>query len=287
MATNNCRQFIKRNGFGQIEGNTFQNLLNANNLTDDQRNSLNNNFEGMYIPVDTISSRDKIAIVKIFWKYDVLKYISKYNGIKHWNSDGTHIRGHKFYWHRTGNDWVDNDNVKDHNAEPDDQHTKIRPVKNDVNFKGRIRFENLSKIELGALLFALDLPDGCCHKLGMGKPLGLGSIKIKPKLYISDRKKRYEELFAEWEDEIEPKDEEEIKEFKKEFANYILGKVNNAKVGEKAEEAIDNLWKTSRMQELKAMLDYNNKPDDNRTEYMKLPEFKERKVLSLPTEVGR
>lgn len=165
------------------------------------------------------------------------------------------------------------------------QHTKIRPVKKDVVFTGSIRFENLSKVELGALLFALNLPNGCCHKLGMGKPLGLGSIKIEPKLYISNREKRYKELFAEWGEEIKPESEEEINKLKKEFANYILREVDNAKVSDKAEEAIVNLWEIPRMVELKTMLGYKKIPDDKKTEYMKLPEFKERRVLPLPTEV--
>jgi hypothetical protein len=41
------------------------------------------------------------------------------------------------------------------------------------------------------LLFVLNLPEGYCHKIGMGKPLGLGSIKITATLSILDPKKRY------------------------------------------------------------------------------------------------
>ena len=74
--------------------------------------------------------------------------------------------------------------------------TKIRPVKPNTEFKFRIRYENLSGNELGALLFALKMPEGCAHKIGMGKPYGLGSVKITPELYISKRNKRYLTLFS-------------------------------------------------------------------------------------------
>lgn len=45
--------------------------------------------------------------------------------------------------------------------------------------RGRIRFLNLHEEELAALLYALELEDGLAHKLGYGKPLGLGSVRIR------------------------------------------------------------------------------------------------------------
>jgi CRISPR-associated protein (TIGR03986 family) len=85
----------------------------------------------------------------------------------------TTIRGHKLYWHR----WDEAQGLKqamesrNHDAllaDLDTQHTIIRPVKAGVGFSGRIRFENLTSLELGALLEALHLPHGCAHRLGMG-----------------------------------------------------------------------------------------------------------------------
>jgi CRISPR/Cas system CSM-associated protein Csm3 (group 7 of RAMP superfamily) len=160
------------------------------------------------------------------------------------------------------------------------QHTLLKPINKGAVFRGRIRFENLSKVELGALLFALDLPDGLAHKLGMGKPLGLGSVKITPKLYLSDRMKRYTDLFAEWDglnDETN-----RITEFKDEFEKYVLDKLRNSGA---IQENINSLWNIERMQHLKAMLDFNNKPNDLETDYLPLDEFKERKVLPKPNEI--
>ncbi len=53
-------------------------------------------------------------------------------------------------------------------------------------FKGYIEFDSLSNYELGLLLWSISLSDSplnenekLAHKLGMGRPLGMGSIKIK------------------------------------------------------------------------------------------------------------
>lgn len=192
--------------------------------------------------------------------------------LNHYNTNAT-IRGNKLYWHKSGEHWQETDqkNIKDHPK----QYTKINPVKPHTKFTGRIRFENLSDVELGALLFVLDLPEGCFHKLGMGKPLGLGSIKVTPKLHRSKRKKRYTELFFEW--EYEGKESHNIETYKKAFENYVL-----PKIGQQGE-----LWKTKRLQELRVMLDFEKGVElEKHNEYMTITpenEFKDRLVLPLPT----
>lgn len=45
-------------------------------------------------------------------------------------------------------------------------------------FKGKIRFHNLKAVELGALLWAIQLEQGLSHSIGMGKPFGYGQIRI-------------------------------------------------------------------------------------------------------------
>jgi CRISPR/Cas system CSM-associated protein Csm3 (group 7 of RAMP superfamily) len=197
--------------------------------------------------------------------------------LAHYNLENP-IRGYKLYWHRSGNNWIETDqeNIRNHQS----QYTRITPIKPDSTFRGRIRFENLSKVELGALLFALHLPEGLAHKLGMGKPLGLGSVKITPKLYLSDRKQRYSNLFAEWDG---LKDEtNKITDFKNAFERYVLDKLQDSG---KLQKTITSLWEIDRMQQLKTMLDWSNKPKDDKTDYLPLGEFRKRKVLPPPTEV--
>jgi len=203
--------------------------------------------------------------------------------LKHYDEDAQ-IRGYKMYWHKSGEDWQEKDenSVKDHPT----QYTRITPVKPKQIFVGKIRFENLSEAELGALLFVLDLPDGCCHKLGMGKPLGLGSIKIKPTLFLSRRKERYENLFEEW--TVNTSQLESNNDYIKTFEKYVL-----EKIGELDKNI---LWEIDRIKELRKMLDFENKPDDEKTRYMliknieiqdrrKQNEFSERRVLPKPSDV--
>ncbi|MFN3479882.1 MAG: TIGR03986 family CRISPR-associated RAMP protein [Thermodesulfovibrionales bacterium] len=191
--------------------------------------------------------------------------------LAHYNSN-TAIRGYKLYWHRDANNWIekDEDQINKHIS----QYTKITPVKEGTTFKGRIRFENLTKVELGALLFVLDLPEGLAHKLGMGKPLGLGSVKITPRLYLSDRRKRYTELFAEWDGMSEATPQ--MAEFKKGFEKYILRYLKNKE---------QSLWHIDRVKILGIMLNWANKPSNQNTEYMQLEEFRKRSVLPSPKDV--
>jgi len=200
--------------------------------------------------------------------------------LAHYNSLNA-IRGNKLYWHRS--DTWKKDNQEDFNPKID---IKMRPIKPGKIFIGNVRIENLSDVELGALLFALELPPNCCHKLGMGKPLGLGSVEIKPTLYLSERENRYKDLFAEWGGKSKSEGQDKIDNLKKTFANYILETIDSSKNGD---NAISNLWDSSRMKELGTMLNFDEKPADSNTEYLKIEprnnEFKDRRVLPLPTAV--
>ena len=63
--------------------------------------------------------------------------------------------------------------------ERDDQNRSIKGwVKPDVTFNFEIDVTNLSEVELGGILWLLSLPEGCYHRLGGGKPLGFGSVKL-------------------------------------------------------------------------------------------------------------
>lgn len=112
-----------------------------------------------------------------------------------WESDSL-IRGYKLYWHHEKNrdtDWK----WKSEKNVPSTYEHKIEPVKAGRHFVGRIRFENLSETELGALLFVLGLGNEqqpmlkdqnkqyVTFKMGMGKPIGLGSIAVTSELFIA------------------------------------------------------------------------------------------------------
>jgi len=189
--------------------------------------------------------------------------------LKHYNSD-VDIRGNKLYWHKDLEDWKTEFNQN--------MDKKIRPIKEGAKFKGRIRFDNLSDIELGALLFAIDLPEHYAHKIGMGKPLGLGSIRINSRLYLSDRKNRYKDLFAEW-NGLQEHSKDKIEDIKLKFEQFILKELDNGTGKYK------NLWDTERLKEFAKMLDFSKKPPKEEVSYMELKEFRDRFALPEPAKI--
>lgn len=58
---------------------------------------------------------------------------------------------------------------------------KLETIAQNSQFSFNIRVHNLLPVELGALLWSLDFGecDACCHVLGMGKPFGLGRVKLR------------------------------------------------------------------------------------------------------------
>jgi CRISPR-associated protein (TIGR03986 family) len=72
------------------------------------------------------------------------------------------------------------------------QKVKIKPLKANLNFLFHVDFENLNDFELGMLCYALRPNGRFRHKIGMGKPLGLGTVRIDPlSICYIDRAKRY------------------------------------------------------------------------------------------------
>jgi CRISPR-associated protein (TIGR03986 family) len=70
--------------------------------------------------------------------------------------------------------------------------TKIQPLKPDTVFYFHLDFNNLNRWELGLLFYALRPCADFYHKLGMGKPLGMGKAQIDPVgLFLIDRNQRY------------------------------------------------------------------------------------------------
>ncbi len=115
---------------------------------------------------------------------------------KTWNDD-VPIRGYKFYWHQPneGKAWEHHTQAK-----PSKVTTSMRPIASGAKFQGKIRFERLSEIELGALLKVFELSsfaeagEELCFKLGRGKSIGMGSVIINATLRLID-KKTYAMLF--------------------------------------------------------------------------------------------
>lgn len=75
----------------------------------------------------------------------------------------------------------------DDNEQRDDQNRSITSwVKPQTIFEFDIDVTNLSSVELGALLWLLELPVNHFHRLGGGKPLGFGSVSLAVNWEASD-----------------------------------------------------------------------------------------------------
>lgn len=110
------------------------------------------------------------------------------------------IQGRKLYLHAlkaaeakspTDPRWImHQDNVESHDF--DKMRVQVRPVLANKTFAFEIRFDNLTQFEIGALLYALCPSSDFRHKLGMGKPLGLGTVQITVReIELVDRINRY------------------------------------------------------------------------------------------------
>lgn len=78
------------------------------------------------------------------------------------------------------------------------QKNEVTPVKPGTEFLFHVDFENLTPLQLGLLAYAIRPNDAFRHKLGMGKSLGLGSVRVDPvALLLTDRKARYVDPWSE------------------------------------------------------------------------------------------
>jgi len=204
--------------------------------------------------------------------------------------DETQIRGFKRYWHRGPSPDI---LATEKERSLEKQLTRIRPLKPGVRFRFRIHFDNLHPAELGALLWALTLPGEAgktyAHKIGMGKPLGMGAVKLSLKsLMITDRRSRYTRLFAvnAWNTADEQRDPGE---YIAAFEKYVLDELGETNRGKR------RLAELERIRMLLAMHEWQG-PPLSETRYMEIEreidkgqfvnEYKERPVLPDPLAVA-
>ena len=204
-------------------------------------------------------------------------------------SEETEIRGHKLYWHK-GAVLIPEATAE----EKESQLTRIIAVKAGVKFRFRVHFENLRDYELGALAWALE-PRGEAgktyrHKLGMGKPLGMGAVAITANLCITERRDRqtgrYARLFAEGR-LASGANGDDPRQFVTAFENFIL-KENRIALDKQ------RLAEVPRIRMLLAMLQWREGTDEwlDKTRYLSIQhpqhnnEYKERPVLPDPLVVS-
>lgn len=98
------------------------------------------------------------------------------------------VPGRKFYVHHQGWKNIVEDS-KNESTEKNENNRSVQAIDRNQVFLFEVRFENLRPWELGLLIYSLQLEPKLAHKLGMGKPLGFGSVKIKVENVTSSRQK--------------------------------------------------------------------------------------------------
>lgn len=201
----------------------------------------------------------------------------------------TEIRGHKLYWHKGE---VPIPEATDEVRES--QLTRIIPIKSGVKFKFRVNFENLRDYELGALAWSLRLPGDAektyRHKLGMGKPLGMGAIAITASLYLTERLDRQSGRYARLFDDgrlASGANADDLYRFIEKFENFILKENQIAPDKQRLAEV-------PRIRILLAMLQWREATDEwlDKTRYLSIQhpqnnnEYKDRPVLPDPLAVS-
>lgn len=159
--------------FGKIGDNAKGSRIRFSDMYVEKNGSNKSYYVKDSVTIDNLSS-PKISNVDFylvkpknadFWTYDY--YIEKgkihlYNGS---------LRGRKYYWHHHP------ESVNFNNVDRTKLNKTIRPVKEGVTFNGELYFDGISKKQLNQLIYILNTgKDGFGYKLGMGKPLGLGSV---------------------------------------------------------------------------------------------------------------
>ncbi len=90
-----------------------------------------------------------------------------------------HIAGRKYYFHHSPDqEPLTARSLVYMGGRPANRY--IQPLDQSTQFHCRIDFTNLEADEFAALLFAITLEEGIRHKIGYGKPLGLGSVYLFP-----------------------------------------------------------------------------------------------------------
>ena len=120
--------------------------------------------------------------------------------------------------------------------------TAFKPLKDGVIFQGKLRYHNLKRVEVGAILSALTFhnSENCFHNIGLAKSLGYGKISIKL-------------------DGID-----DINSYLKEFELAMI-------------EQIENWTSTTQLKELLSMATEQNNSGNSKLEYMGLTEFADNK----------
>jgi CRISPR/Cas system CSM-associated protein Csm3 (group 7 of RAMP superfamily) len=143
---------------------------------------------------DAVGVKDTIALYPDPFYTKPLMNPKPHHASFYLDVEGKHIAGRKFYFHHAAEARPLSDvGPRKFGDKPANRY--IQPVDYKSEFRCRLDFTNLESDELSALLLAITLDENMRHKLGSGKPLGMGSVEFRPKrLTIVDYAQRYKTM---------------------------------------------------------------------------------------------
>lgn len=194
-------------------------------------------------------------------------------------NDECRLRGHKWYWHRNWNP----KEVPTGNANTD---AVLHPVAEGCTAAFTLTLDRVCLEELGAILEAVGLPEGHAHKLGMGKSLGLGSVRISiESMDIKPDRERYWSLADRLSGKTAPMDATLGNRARKAFKDFVLKKLSERGLPANDYEKLDAI------RNLRAMQNFAKKPTNQETAFLHLhngdPSYKNKAILPGPLEIAK
>lgn len=174
------------------------------------------------------------------------------------------LRGRKYYWHRDFEPV--RPPVNKTTGKPNPKVSSIlHPLASGEKATFTVWLDSLTEAELGALLKALELPKGHAHKLGLGKSMGLGSVRLDiTGMDIHEDRKQYASLAGRLAKTGETPSPQMIDGWKKAFEAHVCKHLNQG-------PSYANL---QAIRELYSMTNFAGKPANEKTRNMDLKEFR-------------
>ncbi len=204
-----------------------------------------------------ILATPKPSAYQFYLKQEKGKRLINYN----YNPQKASLSGFKRYWLKD----TEPTEIFEDNPKNIKQHSKAIVLSKGNIFNFEIIFSDLTQRELGLLLFLVKLwGDESAHQLGMGKPYGMGAVKIEfESVKVYDLQERYSSLVEAL--GVNILTDGQIENLINDFKNFIS-----------QEYGVDNIDDIPHMQDLKSLTNFSlSKQLKEEKSYMSLDEDKE------------
>lgn len=185
-----------------------------------------------------------------------LDYLKQNRGETTYNTDGFELRGVKQYWLHRGID------IPKFPMQNDKVYSNIKALPKGTVFKGNIRFQNLTRTELGLLLWSLRLERNSWMNVGKAKSYGFGAVSVSDIIVKTvDLQKAYGLNVSLLADPFETQDADRLIEAYKQEVTAKLGR---------------QIEKLQTIRDFFIMKDSTCIPDKNQLQYMSLKAYQSR-----------